>query len=138
MQRSAIVLAGADVPDPEIRRDGYVTASEIAQLNWVGAELVVLGACETALGTPKVGDGVHGLRRALTLAGVRSQVMTLWRVNGDETFEIMQDFLEGLARREDRLSALREARLKMRKKKPHPYYWAGIYFMGDPRPMPHN
>lgn len=72
------------------------------------------------------------------LAGARSEIMTLWSVNGDETFEIMQDFLEGFAHGEDRLAALREARLKMRSKKSHPYYWAGIYFMGDPRPMPHN
>ena len=143
MQRAALVLAGASAQDSGERRNGYVTASEISQLNWQGAELVVLGACETALGAPSVGDGVHGLRRALTLAGARAQVMTLWQVSGPQTFDILQSFAEHLARGQDRLAALRAAQLEIRGKAPegklnfaHPYFWAGLYFMGDPRPMP--
>jgi hypothetical protein len=143
MQRAALVLAGASAQDSRARRNGYVTASEISQLNWQGAELVVLGACETALGAPSVGDGVHGLRRALTLAGARAQVMTLWQVSGPQTFDILQSFAEHLVRGQDRLAALRAAQLEIRGRAPegklnfaHPYFWAGLYFMGDPRPMP--
>jgi CHAT domain-containing protein len=143
MQRAALALAGASVTSQQARRDGYVTAGELSQLNWHGTELVVLGACETALGTPSVGDGVHGLRRALTLAGARSQVMTLWQVSGLQTLDILQGFAERLARGQDRLAALRGAQMEARARKPdathnyaHPYYWAGFYFMGDPRPLP--
>jgi tetratricopeptide (TPR) repeat protein len=143
MQRAALALAGASASSLSARRNGYVTAGEISQLHWQGAELVVLGACETALGAPSVGDGVHGLRRALTLAGARTQVMTLWQVSGPQTFDILQGFAEHVAGGQDRLSALRTAQLEVRGRKPdathnyaHPYYWAGIYFMGDPRPLP--
>ena len=137
MSRSAIVLAGAAAADPATRRNGYVTAEQIAQLNWAGTEMVVLGACETALGTPRIGDGVYGLRRALVLAGVRSQVITLWSVQPKTTFELLQDFASRLASGEERLTALREAQRKVLEQQEykHPFYWAGIYFMGDPGKM---
>jgi CHAT domain-containing protein len=137
MDRGALVLAGGSAPDPAVRRNGYITATEIADLNLQDTELVVLGACETALGVAHVGDGVHGLRRALILAGARSQVMTLWKVRGSETFALLSDFASRLQSGADRLTALRAAQLKIRETKGtrHPYFWAGIYFMGFPGPM---
>ena len=97
---------------------------------------------DQGLGTPQVGDGVYGLRRAVTLAGAHSQVMTLWQVNGPETFDILEDFASHVAGGEDRLSAMRAAQQRIRHRAPdgnrvysHPYYWAGLYFMGDPRAM---
>ncbi len=131
MDRAALVLAGASTADVGARRNGYVTAREISQFAWDDVELVVLGACETALGTPHIGDGVYGLRRALAISGVRSQVMTLWSVDPGMTAKLLGDFAIGLSQGEGRLFALREAQRKIRRAHPHPYYWAGIFFMGE-------
>jgi tetratricopeptide (TPR) repeat protein len=140
MDRAAIVLAGGAAQQPDTRRNGYITAREMAALPWQDTELVVLGACDTASGVPAVGDGVHGLRRALATAGVRSQVMTLWTVEAAPTLDVLALFTERLSKGESRLTALRNAQraLIASKKDLHPYYWAGIYFAGDPRPMPLN
>ena len=135
MDRAALVFAGASTGDQNGRRNGYATAREISQFTWDGVQLVVLGACETALGVPQVGDGVYGMRRALVISGTRSQVMTLWKVDGGTTGELLGNYALGLSRREGRLVALREAQRKIRSTHAHPYYWAGFYFMGDPGPI---
>ena len=135
MLRGALVLAGAQVGGAGDGEDGLLQSSEIIERNWAGTELVVLGACETALGVPHVGDGVYGMRRALTLAGVRSQVMTLWQVGQAPTFEVLQRFADLLHTGKDKAEALREAQVQMLRKKEHPYYWAGFYFIGDPSPL---
>src|SRR5262249_841693 len=77
--RSGLALAGAN----ERRKDdnGILTALEVAGLNLWGTKLVALSACDTGLGEVKNGDGVHGLRRALVLAGAETQVMSLWEVS---------------------------------------------------------
>ena len=135
MARGALVLAGAQVGGTGDGEDGFLKGSEIVERDWEGTDLVVLGACETALGVPSVGDGVYGMRRALALAGVRSQVMTLWRVSQAQTFELLQDFANLLKQGKGKAAALREAQREILSKYPHPYYWAGFYFSGDPAPL---
>jgi len=135
MARGALVLAGAQVGGTGDGEDGFLQGTEIVERDWEGTDLVVLGACETALGVPSVGDGVYGMRRALALAGVRSQVMTLWRVSQAQTFELLRTFANRLKQGEGKAEALREAQRQMLRKYPHPYYWAGFHFTGDPSPL---
>ncbi len=135
MTRGALVLAGGQVGGLGDSEDGYLQGTEIVDRNWGGAELVVLGACETALGVPRIGDGVYGMRRAFALAGVRSQVMTLWRVSQAPTFELLASFANYLHAGKGKAEALRAAQRQMLRKNPHPYYWAGFFFIGDPTPL---
>lgn len=135
MARGALVLAGAQVGGTGDGEDGFLQGTEIVERDWEGTDLVVLGACETALGVPSVGDGVYGMRRALALAGVRSQVMTLWQVSQAQTFQLLQDFANLLKQGKGKAKALREAQRETLSKYPHPYYWAGFYFTGDPTPV---
>jgi tetratricopeptide (TPR) repeat protein len=79
--RSGLALAGAN----EDKDDGILTALEVTGLNLWGTKLVTLSACDTGVGEVKNGDGVHGLRRALVLAGSESQVMSLWAVSDKAT-----------------------------------------------------
>jgi len=96
--------------------DGLLSAEEVASLDLRGTQLVVLSACETGLGEIQSGEGVLGLRRALSQAGVDSSLISLWPVSDDATLELMDDFYRHLLRQKRTLEAapaLRRAQLDM-------------------------
>jgi len=130
MLRSGIVLSGANrawegKAPIEGCEDGIVTAYEISQLDLSNTQLVVLSACETALGDIKGTEGVFGLQRAFKLAGVKNMLLSLWKIPDAETAELMSLFyghyLKGLTARESLYQAQREMR-----KKYSPFYWAAF------------
>lgn len=133
--RSGLALSGAN------KRiggdDGILTALEVASMDLRGTELVVLSACETGVGDVESGEGVYGLRRAMTIAGTRSQVMSLWKVDDAATRDLMVGFYEKLAKGTGRGQALREAQRELRKqdRRQHPYYWAAFIPSGAWGPM---
>jgi len=61
--------------------------------------------------------------------------MTLWRVSQTQTFELLLTFANLLRQGKGKAEALRDAQREMLRKAPHPYYWAGFYFTGDPAPL---
>jgi len=77
--------------------------------------------------------GVFGLRRALSLAGSETQVMSLWPVSDLDTLGLMTEYYEGLQRGEGRGDGLRRVQLEMLKRKGrrHPYYGAGFIQSGE-------
>lgn len=108
---------------------------------FIPAEMVVLSACETGVGSLEPGIGLMGLSRALAYAGVRSSVHSLWQVPDRETATLMMYFYEALRNGEARDEALRQAKLRFMSENPlqsHPYYWAGFVLNGTYEPlMPH-
>ncbi|MEM7697749.1 MAG: CHAT domain-containing protein, partial [Verrucomicrobiota bacterium] len=104
MLTSGLALTGAQntleawgegsVPAPS--SDGILLAAEVAQLNLQGTDLVVLSACETAVGRTLTGEGVEGLRTALTIAGAENVLLTLWPVDDIATVAVMEKFYEQL------------------------------------------
>jgi CHAT domain-containing protein len=113
---SGLVLAGANLPakDPEKGDGGILTAEAIAGLNLDGLELAVLSACETGLGEVAGGEGVFGLQRAFHLAGARSVVASLWKIDDAATQALMQEFYHNLWEKKlPKLEALRRAQLAM-------------------------
>jgi CHAT domain-containing protein/tetratricopeptide (TPR) repeat protein len=115
MLRSGLALAGANTflkgaaPPPEAE-DGLLTAADVAGLDLLDTELVVLSACETGLGAVHAGEGVFGLRRAFTVAGAKTLVMSLWKVPDLATAFLMDRFYDNLLTRGlDRDLALSEA-----------------------------
>ena len=105
--------------------DGIVTAYEIAQLNLSGTGLVVLSACETALGDIKGTEGVFGLQRAFRMAGAGKMILSLWQVPDKETAELMTSFYNYWLNGKNMEEAFLQARADMRKKY-SPYYWAAF------------
>ncbi len=131
--RSGLALAGANLRSGPDGEDGVLTALELASTDLHGTELVVLSACETGVGEVRNGDGVYGLRRALVIAGSRSQLMSLWQVDDEATRDLMTAYYKTLDRGTGRSEALRKVQRRMLKKKAtaHPYYWAAFIPSGD-------
>ena len=97
---SGVVLAGANRPDPD-RDDGILTASEVSSLDFRGVDLAVLSACETGLGQVAGGEGLLGLQRAFHVAGARTVVASLWKVDDSATQALDGTFLCEHVGRED-------------------------------------
>lgn len=122
--RSGLVLAGGNYAwsgkmPIEGLEDGIATAYEISQLNLSNTELVVLSACETALGDVKGSEGVFGLQRAFKMAGVKKLIVSLWKVPDRETAELMTAFYFYWLKGKTAKAAFAQAHADMRKKYPH-------------------
>jgi CHAT domain-containing protein len=129
---SGIALSMVD--ERGVSRDGYVRLSQIYNMR-LRADLVVLSACQTALGKDVKGEGLIGLTRAFLFAGATSVVASLWKVDDEATAELMKRFYSGMlgptplrpvaALRAAQVSLARETRWR------DPYYWAGFVLQGD-------
>ena len=114
-------------------RNGFLRADEVAALK-LRADLVVLSACETALGKELRGEGLLGLARGFMYAGAPRVIASLWRVADASTAELMAGFYQGLLRDGVPASqALRLAKLRLLRNplRASPYYWAGFTLQGD-------
>jgi CHAT domain-containing protein len=89
---AGVALAGANPALREAGWDGILHAIEAQDLDLEGTELVVLSACETALGQIDYGEGVSGLVRALRTAGARNVLVTLRAVSDQGASAFMQLF----------------------------------------------
>lgn len=132
--RSGLALAGSASLNGGNSEDGILTALESASLDLAGTKLVVLSACQTATGEARNGEGVYGLRRALTTAGAETLVMSLWSVDDEATAYLMQGYYKRLKNGGGRSESLRQVQLELAKSSGvhHPYYWAGFIASGDP------
>lgn len=140
-----VALAGANrcqgTSDPS--NDGLLSAYEIVALDLRDTELAVLSACETGLGEPVsgsrhsmlVGQGLYSVRRALVLAGARTQMVSLWKVDDRATQEFMIGYYRRLVQGADRTAALREVQRNMLERGLHPYYWASFLLSGKSGPI---
>jgi len=130
--RSGVALAGANLPG-EAHGDGILTALEAAGLDLWGTRLVTLSACDTGVGEVRNGEGVYGLRRAFTLAGSETLVMSLWPVSDSVARDTMVAYYARLRAGFGRGDALRQAKLAILRQTSlrHPYYWGGFIQSGD-------
>jgi CHAT domain-containing protein len=119
--------------------DGLLTSDEIGTLDLSGVHWAVLAACETALGKDLNTEGTGGLRRAFALAGARTLIMSLWRVEDRSTSEFMRALYHARWQddRADTAQAMRSAMLATLTQRREsgmstsPYYWAAFVASGD-------
>lgn len=136
--RSSIILA----LDSDPREDGLLQMREIFKLK-LNADLITLSSCRTGLGQFIRGEGVESLNRAFFYAGASSVLMSLWSVNDEATFRLMERFYHHLRGSEKVMLALRNAKLEISRSEAmsHPFYWAGFVITGHadrpvfPRPI---
>jgi CHAT domain-containing protein len=132
-ERSGIVLSMFDERGQP--RDGFLRLHDVYELD-LPVELVVLSACDTALGRQVRGEGLVGMVRGFMHAGAKRVVASLWKVDDEATGEIMTGFYRGMLQ-EGRTpaDALRQAQVaQWRGRRWHaPFYWAAFVLQGEPR-----
>lgn len=97
-------------PDNEDGGITYVGDIYNLQLN---ADLVVLGACETGLGSVHRGEGMIGFTRAFIYAGTANLAVSMWRVNDQPTATMMINFYSAIRDGNSYSHSLRQAKLSM-------------------------
>ncbi|MEM6500852.1 MAG: CHAT domain-containing protein [Cyanobacteria bacterium P01_C01_bin.89] len=139
-----------------------LTLDKLVSLNWTDpmVELLVLSACQTAVGDSEAEMGFAGLA---VNSGVRSALASLWVVSDRGTLALMGEFYRQLKQTPTRVDALRETQLAMirgevavdgnritrgtrggiivlpqilqangRESLSHPYYWSAFSMIGNP------
>jgi CHAT domain-containing protein/tetratricopeptide (TPR) repeat protein len=127
-QRAALILLG----DSKSDEDGILEANEIIPLQ-MNADLVVLSACDTAVGRLQGEEGISNLSRAFLLAGSRTVVSTLWNVDDTAALYVMKRFYLHLREGKPTADALTMAKrdlLKTYTGHAIPYYWASYKLEG--------
>ena len=104
------------------------------------ADLVVLGACETAFGKLHLGEGIISLARGFLYAGAKSVLTTLWKVSDAASKNIIVRFYQNLQEGKSKSQSLREAKIAgiedcSMELEAHPFYWAALIQMGDTAPL---
>ena len=122
---SSLVLSQSEL------EDGALTVGEVFnELDLRNTPVVVLSACNTALGAEGGGDEIVGLSRAFQYAGARWVVASLWEVSDEASAKLMKSFHEQLVKKDDgnasaALARAQRAILKTKEWK-HPFYWAAF------------
>lgn len=109
--------------------DGILNALEIAQTDLREMDLVVLSACQTALGDISDGEGVFGLQRGFKKAGVNSILMSLWEVDDEVTSKFMIEFYRQWTSGKTKMESLKKAQSVIRQEYPDPKYWAAFILL---------
>jgi tetratricopeptide (TPR) repeat protein len=129
---SAILLG------PEPGYDGFVQLHELLS-HPIGAELVVLSACNTARGMGYVGEGLLSLAYGFFSSGAASLIAALWSVEDAVVAWIMERFYAELRQGKGRDEALRLAQLAYLGQAPeiarHPFFWSSLVLYGQAGPL---
>ena len=122
---------------PGGEHDGRLEVHEVFGLR-LTADLVVLSACQTGLGSGALtdvpaGDDWVGLTRAFLHAGAKRVVATLWPVDDWATAALMERFYEEIVAGTNARRALARAQRALRAERAtaHPFYWAGFVVIGS-------
>ncbi len=114
-------------------QDGFLSLNDIYNLD-LSSDMVVLSACQTALGKDIRGEGLIGISRGFLYAGSQRIVASLWKVDDSATAEFMKLFYQNhLEKKMPASTALRQAKLEMKKipRYKSPYYWSAFTLLGD-------
>ncbi|MDZ7268488.1 MAG: CHAT domain-containing protein [candidate division KSB1 bacterium] len=111
-------------------------AADVLSLDAAGLKLVVLSACNTALGRQISGEGMMGLAQAFLCAGTQRLLTTLWQVDDQSTYELMPRFYRPLAQGVAPAAALQAAQIETIRRLEKgggyalPYFWAAFVLTG--------
>lgn len=131
--RSGLALARKGPNGAALPGDPFLRLEDLSRRR-LRADLVVLSACDTALGRETKGEGPQSLGRAFLAAGAANAVVSLWRVDDSSTEELMVEFYrQHLQHGRPPAEALRQSQLAVRARSgwSDPYYWGAFVVQGD-------
>ncbi len=116
--------------------DSALHLSDLASRPGPATRLIVLSACETALGQDYKGEGVFSFSRQFATLGIPASVSNLWSVDNESTYRITELFYEGISNGLSTDISLQQAKLRFMEtatgEKSLPYYWAPAILTGKP------
>lgn len=117
--------------------DGFLTLSEVCELDLRGNELTMLSACQTNYGPQQQGEGVWALTRGFLVAGSRRVMASNWVVDDKAAATLVFFYATNIAdgQKNDNLDyalALQKAKRAVRKqaKWESPFYWGSMVLVG--------
>lgn len=129
--------------DYQNSRNSYILLSDTQKLflneisnKKLNYKLAVLNACETANGDIEMGEGVINFSRHFYLAGIKSTITTLWKVDDESTANTINFFYKELQKGNSTVTSLYNAKLNYLNTAKSlddydPYYWAGLIYTGN-------
>ncbi len=117
--------------------NGFLRFHELFNLDLEAAELVILSACETGLGSEIRGEGLVGLTRGFMYAGSPRVLVSLWNVDDEATAEFYKLFYTNLLQNNMTApEALQATQMEMmtqtkNRRWRNPYFWAAFTIQGE-------
>ncbi|CAN1208600.1 hypothetical protein TUMEXPCC7403_00165 [Tumidithrix helvetica PCC 7403] len=134
-------ISGSPLDSYVLFGDGSkVTLAEINDWQLKDADLVVLSACETGVGSLGNGAEILGFGYQVQRAGAKASIASLWTVSDGGTQLLMEALYSNLQKGNTSMStSLREAQLSMIRRSVkqgeinfnHPYYWSAFVLIGN-------
>lgn len=112
---------------------GFLSLNDIYNFD-LSSDLVVLSACQTALGKDVRGEGLIGISRGFFYAGSKRIVASLWKVDDSATAEFMKRFYKNhLQKGMPASQALKQTKVEMKKIRRYqsPFFWSAFILLGD-------
>ncbi|HBB93288.1 MAG: hypothetical protein A2X22_13730 [Bacteroidetes bacterium GWF2_49_14] len=116
------------------RTDGNFYLFEMFSLK-IESPLIILNACNTAIGDHQPGEGIMSMARGFQFAGASSLITTLWPIDDRASARISSLFYKNLRKGMDRREALQSAKNNYLDESPmnlsSPFFWASLVLFGD-------
>jgi len=118
-----------------------LTLEDLNQINWLGAEMVMLVGCETAGGKLYRGTGIHGLYQGFLSLGAHNVLGNLWKVDASQTMTQAENFLTAWPSHSNPAQVLQVCQRQMIEelakslyyRHPHPYFWGSLVLFSTKR-----
>jgi len=120
--------------------DTTLSLSDLFYSKKPATKLIVLSACETALGELHPGEGVFSFNRGFAALGIPSAVSNLWEVDNQATYKLTELFYKYVADGIPLDIALQKAKKEfittsVSGENKLPYYWAASILVGQSKPI---